>query len=234
MINRRTFLCGLTLGWLSASLNAEGQQPQEGKVYRIGWLRAGQPTQAWVDALEQGLRDRGYVDGQNVLMEFRFTDGSIDQLPQFAAELLRSKVDIILASGAPAALAAKKTTTSVPILMTSVFDPVELGLVSSLARPGGNITGLAISSADLATKRLELLKELVPKLTRVAVPWDPSNPTNPLQLKVAAGAAHSLALQLEPVPVRGPADFDSAFKAMRGADGLVQIVSTFITTICAR
>ena len=213
---------------------AHAQEHQTGKVYRIGFLRAGPPPTMWVEAFQQGLRERGYVDGQNVLVAFRFTDGSVDPLPQLAEELVRLKVDVILASAGPPALAAQKATSSVPIVFVSVVDPVELGLIPSLGRPGGNITGLAISSADLTGKRLQLLRELVPKLRRVAVLWDRANPTNPMQLKGAEIAARTLGLQLEPVPVQGPNDFDSGFKAVRSADGLLQVDSPLFTTHRAR
>lgn len=173
------------MGILTTPLAVEAQQAGTGKVYRIGFLRAGQPPETYVEGFQQGLRERGYVDGQNVVVEFRTTDGSFDQLPQFGEELVRLKVDVIVASAAPAALAVKRATTLVPTVFVGVVDPVELGLVLSLARPGGNITGLATNFADLAGKRLELLKAIVPRLRRVAVLWQPANPTNPIQLKGA-------------------------------------------------
>ena len=228
-MHRRAFLGAL--GVLAAPLAARAQA---GKVYRVGFLRAGQPPKTWVEAFQQGLRERGYVDGQNVVVDFRFTDGRVDELPRLAEELVRSKVDVIVASAAPPAVATKKVTTSLPIVFVSVVDPVELGLIPSLGRPGSNITGLAISSADLTGKRLELLRELVPKLRRVAVLWDRTNPTNPMQLKGAEIAASTLGIQLEPVPVRGPNDFDSGFKAVRGADGLLQVDSPLFTLHRAR
>ena len=213
---------------------AHAQEHQAGKVYRIVFLRAGPPPKTWVEALQQGLRERGYVDGQNVVVEFRFTDGSVDQLPQLAEELVRLKVDVILASSSPSAVAAKKATTSVPIVFVNVFDPVELGLVPSLGRPGGNITGLASTSAELAGKRLVLLRELVPKLRRVGVLSHPPTPSNPKQLQGAEDAARALGMQVQPVPVRGPNDFDSAFKAVRGAEGLLLLDIAFFTTHRAR
>ena len=160
VMDRRAFLGAL--GLLAAPLAAEAQQA--GKVYRIGFLRAGQLLETCVEGFRQGLRERGYVDGQNVVVECRATDGSFDQLPRFAEELVRSKVDVILASAAPAALAARRVTTSVPIVFVGVQDPVELGLVPSLARPGGNITGLATNAGELAGKRLELLRAIIPRL----------------------------------------------------------------------
>jgi len=233
-VERRAFLVGTGAVLLAAPLAAEAQEQKAGKVYRIGFLRAGQPPKPWVEAFQQGLRERGYVDGQNVVLEFRFTDGSFDQLPRLAEELGRLKVDVILASGAPPALAAKKATTSVPIVFVGVFDPVELGLIPSLGRPGGNITGLGSTSADLAGKRLELLRELVPKLRRVAVLSNPSNPSNPIQLKGAEVAARTLGLQLQPAPVQSPSDFDAAFKAARGANGLLLLDSPLFITHRAR
>ena len=213
---------------------AHAQEVPTRKIYRIGFLRAGQPPTAWVEAFQQGLRERGYVNGQNVVIEFRFTDGSLGQLPRLAEELVRLKVDVIVASAAPPALAAKKATASVPIVFAGVHYPLEIGLVTSLGRPEGNITGMATNAADLAGKHLELLRELVPKLRRVAILWDPSNPTNPIQLREAEAAARTLGLQVQRVPFRGPNDFDSAARAMRGADGLLRLDSLLFTTHHAR
>ena len=234
MSTRRAFLAGTGAVLVAAPLAAEAQEQKAGKVYRIGFLRAGRPPKPWVEPFQQGLREVGYVDGQNVVLEFRFTDGNFDQLPRLAEELVRLKVDVILASSAPPALAAKKATTSVPIVFVGVFDPVELGLIPSLGRPGGNITGLGSTSADLAGKRLELLRELVPRFRRVAVLSNPSNPSNPIQLKGAEVAARTLGLQVQPAPVQGPSDFDAAFKAARGANGLLMLDSPLFITHRAR
>jgi len=231
-VERRAFLGAVAGGLLAAPLGAEAQQA--GKVYRIGFLRGGPPPESYLDAFQQGLRERGYVYGQNVVVELRATDGSVDQLPQLAEELLRSKVDVILASAGPAALAARKATTSVPIVFVGVVDPVGVGLVPSLGRPGGNITGLATNSEDFAGKRLELLKAIVPNLKRVAVLWHPANLTNPIQLKGAQVAARTLGVRLEPVSIQGPNDFESAGKAVRGADGLLFLESPLFTTHRAR
>ena len=163
------------------STPAHAQEPQGRKVVRIGLLRAAPWPKTWIEEFQQALQERGYVDGQNLII--KIIDGSVEQLPRLAAELVRSKPDVIVASAAPAALAAKQATTSVPIVFVAVFDPIELGLVPSLASPAGNITGLALTSADLAGKRLELFRELVPKLRRVAVLWDEANPGNLLQFK---------------------------------------------------
>ena len=227
-------LC-LSIPFVSASfvappLSASAQQ--EGKVYRIGFLRVGRPPETFVAGLQQGLRERGY--GQNVVIEYRFTDGRLDQLPRLAQELVRLNVDVIMASAAPPAVAAQKVTKSVPIIFVGVNGPVEIGLVSSLARPGSNITGLAISAADLAEKRLELLRELAPKLRRVAVLWRPANPGNQIQFKGAEAAARVVGVQLQPLPISGSDDFDPAFKAARGADGLLQLDDSLFVAHRAR
>jgi ABC-type uncharacterized transport system substrate-binding protein len=232
-VERRRFLQGAVAGLVvAAPLAAEAQQT--GKIYRLGFLRGGPPLEAYVEGLREGLRERGYVDGQNVVVEYRSTDGGFDQLPQLAEELVRSKVDIILASAAPAALAAKKTTASVPIVFVGIYDPVEIGLVPNLVRPGGNMTGLATNVIDFAGKRLELLRGIVPKLRRVAVIWQPANPSNANQLKGAQVAARTLGVQLMPVSVQEPNDFDSAFTTVRGTDGVLMLESPFFTTHRAR
>jgi ABC-type uncharacterized transport system substrate-binding protein len=140
-MDRRAFIGTVASALLAAPLAAGA--PQAGKVWRIGFLRAGQPPESYLDGFQQGLRERGYVYGQNVVVEFRATDGSVDPLPRLTEELLRLKVDVFLASAAPAAVAVKRATTSVPIVFVGVVDPVALGLVPSLGRPGGSITGLA-------------------------------------------------------------------------------------------
>ena len=231
-MRRRAFLGAVTGGLLVAPLAGEAQQA--GKVYRIGFLRAGQPPESYLEGFQQGLRERGYVTGQNVLVELRTTDGSLDKLPQLAEELVLLKVDVILASAGPATLAAGKATTSVPIVFVGVVDPVGLGLVPSLGRPGGNLTGLATTSEDFAGKRLELLKTIVPGLKRVAVLWHPSNPSNRVQLKGAQVAARTLGVRLETVSIEGPNDFDSAGKTVRGSDGLLFLESPLFTTHRAR
>jgi putative ABC transport system substrate-binding protein len=219
-------------GVVSSNNLADGEtQPERaGKPYRIGFLRAGPPPKTWVEALQQGLQERGYVVGENVVIEFRCTDGSLDQLPQFAEELVRSKVDVIVASSSPAAVPAKKATTSVPIVFVNVFDPLAIGLVPSLARPEGNVTGLSSTSAELAGKRLGLLKEFVPGLKRVGVLSHPATPSNAKQLEGAEFAARALGIQIQPVAVRDPNDFDSAFEAARGADGLLLLDIALFTT----
>ena len=231
-MDRRVFIAVVGGSVLAAPHVAEAQQA--GKVHRIGFLRAGPPLDAYIEGFREGLREWGHVDGRDVVVEFRATDGSVDQLPQLAEELLRLKVDVIVASAGPAALAARKATGTVPIVFVNVLHPVELGLVSSLGHPGGNITGLASSSADLAGKRLELLRATVPRLRRVAALWHPDNPTNPIQLKGAQAAARTLGVQLDPVSIQKPTDFDSALKTVRRTDGLLPMESPLFTTHRAR
>jgi putative ABC transport system substrate-binding protein len=222
----------LTLALLAAPLAAGAQQA--GKVYRIGFLRQGQPPKSWVEALQQGLRERGYVEGRNLAWEFRVTDGSLDQLPQFADELVRLKVDLILASASSAAVAAKRATTSIPIVFAGVYAPVEIGLIPSLRHPGGNITGIAINASDMAGKRVQLIKELVPTLKRVAMLSHPPHPTNAVQLQGAEAAARTLGVQLQAVSVRDPDDFHPALAALRGIDGVLHADTPLFTTHRAR
>jgi len=223
---RLVVLVSLILALLAAPLAAEAQQA--GKVYRIGFLRAGEPPKLWVDEFREGLREVGYVEGQNVLIEFRI--GTLDELPRLAEELVRSKVDVILASAASAGIAAKTATTSIPIVFTGLSHPVEIGLIKSLARPGGNITGLTVNAGPTITKRLELLRELVPTLKQVAVLTHPGHPTDPVQRRETEEAARALGLQLKLAPVRGPEDFEAAFKAASGAGALLNIDTPLFTT----
>jgi putative ABC transport system substrate-binding protein len=225
MMNRRTFLCGLTLGTLAAPLAGEAQQP--GKVWRIGYLGSGSASvfPFALDAFRQQLRLLGYVEGQNLAIEYRWAADRDDQLPSLAADLVRVKVDVIVVEGhTPAIQAAKNATRTIPIVMGVSGDPVRTGLVASLARPGSNVTGLSIQSADLAAKRLELLREAVPTLARVAVLWNPANPPKILEWKETQIAARALGLKLESLEVRGPTDFDGIFKGVtnrQGTDALI-------------
>ena len=200
---------------------AHAQPPPPGKVYRIGFLSQGQPPKPYLDALQQGLREHGYIEGRNLVWEFRATDGTLDQLPQLAEELVRSKVDLILARASSGATAAKRATTTIPIVFFAVYGPVEIGLVPNLAHPGGNLTGTAVSASDTAGKRVQLFKELVPTLKRLAMLSHPAHPTTTVQVKGAEAVARTLGVQLDVVPVRGPADFAPALKALRHTDGVL-------------
>jgi putative tryptophan/tyrosine transport system substrate-binding protein len=190
---------------------AEAQQPA--KMPKIGFLGAGSALATGpLELFRREFRKLGYLDGKNVAFEYRFADNKLDRLPALADELVHLKVDMLLASSTPSALAAKNATRTIPIVFYSVADPVAAGLVDSLARPGGNITGHTIIMAALAGKRLELLKETVPKLSRVAVLWNPHNPGNALNWKESQLPARELGLQLHSVAVSSADKYESAFK----------------------
>jgi putative ABC transport system substrate-binding protein len=214
--------------------DAQAQQQPAGKVYRIGFLSQGQPVKAFLEALQQGLRERGYAEGRNLVWEFRSTDGSLDQLPQFAEELVRLKVDVILARASSGAMAAKRATTSIPIVFFAVYSPVEIGLVPNLGHPGGNITGVAVNASDMAGKRVHLLKELVPTLKRVAILSHPPHPTNAVQLQGVEAAARTLGVHLTAVPVRGADDFAPALNALRDIEGALHVDTPLFVTHRAR
>jgi putative tryptophan/tyrosine transport system substrate-binding protein len=214
---------------LDLSVSAEAQQPT--KVPRIGLLLQAPPTEPQVEAFRQGLRDLGYIEGKNILTEYRHTEGKPDRLPRFAAELVRLKVDVIVVSGALATSAAKDATREIPIVMAVSGDPVGSGHIASLGRPGGNITGLTNLAPELGGKRLELLKEVIPGLSRVAIVSDPTNPIFKLQLGEIESAAQALKLQLQIMEVREPDDFDSAFGAAKKsrAGALGTLASAFLS-----
>jgi putative ABC transport system substrate-binding protein len=189
---------------------------QTAKVPRIGFLAVGsrEGRAFMIEGFLRGLREQGYVEGQNIVIEYRFSGDRNDRLPALAAELVAMKVQLILASGTPASFAAREATSTIPIVMGGIAaDPVETGLVASLARPGGNITGMSMMTAPLGGKRLELLKRTVPGLARVAVFWNQPNPAYGPILRELDAAAPKLRLQLQKLEVRGPTDFEGAFEA---------------------
>ena len=213
--SRRQFLqYGLALAGASLLSGCE-KPPSSAKVPRIGFLAVGsRDGRAFViEGFLQGLREHGYVEGQNVAIEYRFSDDRDDRLPELAAELVDLKVKLILASGTPASFAAKQATSTIPIVSVSAANPVETGLIASLARPGGNVTGMSMMSSQLGGKRLELLKAIVPGLGQVAVFWNPPNPTYGPILKELEAAAPTLGVKLQRLEVRVPGDFEGAFKA---------------------
>ena len=212
MIKRHPWIVMLLL--LTIGTFAQAQQPK--KVPRIGvlWLYSPAIASPFAEAFRQGLRELGYVEGKSIVIEYRHAEGKYDRLPSLAAELVRLNVDIIVTASTQAAQAGQQATRSIPIVMTVVSDPVESGLVGSLARPGGNVTGLSLMHPELSGKRLELLKEVIPKLSRVAVLSNLSNPIIPPLLRETEAAARAVGVQLQVVEVRGPIELDSAFGAM--------------------
>jgi putative ABC transport system substrate-binding protein len=219
-VDRRAFIGTLTGGLLAAPLAAEAQQAA--KVPRIGYLALNLAASPHLhEAFRQGLRDLGYVEGRNVVIEYRDAEGKFERLPALAAELVALKVDVIVAAaGTPLALAAKQATRTLPIVFIAVADPVTSGLVTSLARPGGNVTGLTNVAPDLVGKGLELIKQAVPGVSRVAVLWQPGavpERTAKNMLKEAEVAARALGVRLQVVEARGPDDFDRAFSEITRA-----------------
>ena len=211
-MTRTITVLSLCVVLLAFTVPARAQQPT--KVPRIGYLTAQTSSGELprIDAFRQGLRALGYIEGQNIAIDFRFTDGKLERLPEVAAELVRLKVDVLIAISTNAAQAAKRATSTIPIFFMGVSDPIEAGLVDSLARPGGNITGLTNVMSVLSGKRLELLKETVPKLSRVAVLWDPRNPGSTTQWKESEIAAKELSLQLYSMEVSSADKYESGFK----------------------
>jgi putative ABC transport system substrate-binding protein len=209
-MDRRRFLLTSLAGVLAAP-HAVGAQ-QAGRVYRIGIL-ANVSGGTW-GAFTQGLRDLGYVEGQNITIEFRSSEGKYERLPDLAAELVRLKVDVIVAPANENVVVAKQATRTIPIVMAGSFDPVGSGLVASLARPGGNVTGLSFRATEIEGKRLELLKEIAPRVSRVAVLSNPTNRAIHSLLGEVEVAARSLGLQLQILEARGADEFQDAFVAM--------------------
>jgi putative tryptophan/tyrosine transport system substrate-binding protein len=208
----------LLIGFVLASIHfAEAQQPIS-KIPRVGFLGSvsshASGDRSRVEGLRLGLRQLGYIEGKNILIEYRYADGKVERLPSLAAELVSLKVDILLARGAPAAHAAKNATSTIPIIFGNAADPVGTGLVSSLARPGGNITGLSDFNSGVITKRLELIKEVVPRVFHVAVFLNPANPTNRPQSREIDAVAPSLGVKLLSFEVKGIDDIKRAFTAM--------------------
>src|SRR5262245_9111369 len=219
---RRTiigFIVTCALGSLCVAPPAlQAQLPTH--VYRIGLLLGPtrpQGTVLPVEAFREGMRALGYVEGQNLVMEERWAEGQYERFPDLAAELVRLKVDVLMVGTTPAALAAKHATSTIPIVMVTVPDPVGSGLVASLARPGGNITGLAALTPELVGQQLEFLNDVLPIVSRVAILWNPANPGHVLMVREADVAAQAMGVQLHLVEARGPEAFDRAFAAMTEA-----------------
>ncbi len=220
-MSRRALVAAVAVAVLIAPVAAGAQQA--GRIPRIGFLTSSFSAIGASLLLTPWLERLGYVEGQNIAFEQRFAAGDDDQLPRLAAELVRSNVSLIVTTGTPAIRAAKEATGTIPIVMLASGDPVSAGLITSLARPGGNITGVSALVPELSGKRLELLKEVVPRLTRVAVLWNPADPDTRVEWSETQAAARRLGLQLVSLEARTPADLATAFQAARNqrADALV-------------
>ena len=214
MITRRNVVIALGAGAF-APLASFAQQPT--KIFRIGSLgpTAASGYASRIEGLRGGLRDLGYLEGKNIVIEFRWAEGKYDRLPELAAELVRLKVDIIVTSGTPATRAAKGATTTIPIVTAEIGgDPVAEGIIASLARPGGNVTGSTFFSPELAAKRLELLKEILPRITQVAALFNPDNPASKPFVHAVENRARQLKVGFQQFGARGPSEFERAFSAM--------------------
>jgi putative tryptophan/tyrosine transport system substrate-binding protein len=205
----------VALSTLHFALCVSVEAQQATKMPRIGYLHGGSKSDSTDEAFQQGLRDLGHLEGKNIIVEYQYAEGKIDRFPNLAAELVRSKVNIIVAVNEQGARAAKNATKTIPIVMAGVGpDPVEAGLVESLARPGGNITGLTLLAVEITGKRLELFKEAVPRVARVSVIYDPAAKGNVGEAKEAQAAARPLGLTVQSWEVRGKDDFDRVFAAL--------------------
>jgi putative ABC transport system substrate-binding protein len=224
-------LASLALGTMLLAFSFSAEAQQTGKVRQIGFLcpaKCGQPEH---DGFQEGLRDLGYIDGRHIAIRYRSADSNPDWLPKFAAELIQLKVDVIVTASTPAIRAVKQATSTIPIVFASAGDPVAAGLVASLAKPGGNITGVTILSPELSGKRLELLKETIPRLARVAILSNPANPAEST-LREFHAAARALGLSLQSLKAQRPNELEDAFSSIvrERADALVTVPDAFFAS----
>jgi putative ABC transport system substrate-binding protein len=218
----------IALALLAVAVIAEAQQPA--KIHRVGILFIGSRSQPHLEAFKQGLRDRGYTEGKDIILEYRYAEGKYDRLPGLAAELVGQKVDVIVTTASVSAHAALKATKTIPIVMTS-GNPLESGLAASLAKPGGNVTGLTVLLSDLSGKRLELLKETLPKMTRVAALWGPRESEAIVGFKETQEAAQAFSMHLQSVEIRTAEDLEKAFTEISKARNtpLIVILNPLVT-----
>jgi putative tryptophan/tyrosine transport system substrate-binding protein len=202
---------------------------QSGKVARIGVLRVGPPPASFIEPFRQALRELGHVEGQTITIEYA-SAGSVAQLAETAAELVRRKVDVVLASGTPSVLPARNATRTIPVVFVAAIDPVAVGVVASLARPGGNVTGVSAVHGDAMAKRLQLLKELLPTASRVGFLVRATSPATPQYLQEAELAARALGMQLQVLRVREAGDIEAAFGVAQGASAVLQVDDAMLTS----
>jgi putative ABC transport system substrate-binding protein len=226
------FLCALGAVLFALCVPARAQEPP--RIHRIGLqvLSARHLNETRIETFRKSLWELGYIEGKNVLIEYRYAEGKLDVLPSLASDLVQQQVDVIVTIGTPGVLAAKNATATIPIVFVSVSDPVAIGVVASLARPGGNVTGFSILAPELSRKRLELLKEAFPKVTRVVVLWNPTSSGESLSFKETQDAAKTLGVQLHSMEVRRASDFEGGFQRARKArvQALVTLPSPLVNS----
>jgi putative ABC transport system substrate-binding protein len=233
-MNRRAFITVVGGSILAVPLAGDAQQSAKG--HRIGLLIGSTESfvAPYITMFRQALRALGYVEGGNIAIEYRYADGDYNRLPALAADLVRRKVDIVVTEGTPPTRAARQATTTIPIVMTVTGDPVAAGLVSNLARPGGNLTGASFFFPEMAAKRVQLLKEVIPTLSRATVVWNPSNSVHGPVVKSIEEAAKALGVAVQHVKIQRPADVDDALLAIsRGRDSLVVLEDAMIN-VCSK
>ena len=228
-MRRREFIAALGGAAALPFGGALGAPARHDKTYRIGLLRVGYPPPTFLDPFRKGLQDLGLVEGQNIFIEYGIGQ-SVEDLPRLADHLIGLKVELLLASGTPAVIPAKNATNRVPIVFVAAIDPIATGLVQSLSRPGGNITGLTALFIDLMGKRLEFLKEAFPSISRVALLSHTNNPGHEQYAREATQAAQKLGIELQVLPVRSPAEFDEAFRNAQGASAMLQVDDAMFTS----
>jgi putative ABC transport system substrate-binding protein len=226
-MRRREFIVLLSGGVAGWPLTGRAQQTD--KINRIGFLRIGAPPPSFIVPLRMAMKELGHVEGENLIFEYRLAD-RVGELPKLAADLVRRKVDVLVASGTPAVLPARNATTVIPVVFIAAIDPVATGIVTSLARPGGNVTGLTSVFSDLTGKRLELLKEMLPSLTRVALISRPANPGHHQYVQQTQIAARMMRIELEVMEVNSADDFEAMFRKIQGVGALIQIDDAMLTS----
>jgi putative ABC transport system substrate-binding protein len=217
-MNRRQLIVALACSVAARPIAVRAQEP--GKLKRIGFLRVGAPPASFIDGFRQGLRELGLIEGRQFVIEYGLAQ-SAAQMPAAAAELVRRRIDVLVASGTPSVLPARDAAGQVPVVFVGTFDPVATGLVASLAKPGGNITGTTSISGDVIAKRLQMMRELIPKLTRIAILVRESSPTAAQYVQESLAAARNLGIELQIENERNPDDLDGIFTAVKGSSALV-------------